>query len=71
MGAREGARRPDGGSLLVGLCADTVDMLLSQSLRRIYIVDFNPFGSTTEPLMFTWEELTARTSRQGSERARG
>ena len=35
----------------------TVDVVLSKSFRRVYVVDFNPFGTTTEPLLFTWAEL--------------
>lgn len=24
---------------------------------HVYLMDFNPFGLTTDPLMFTWQEL--------------
>jgi len=36
-----------------------MDVLLSQSMRRVYLVDFGPFGPSTEPLLFDWSELAA------------
>jgi len=32
------------------------DIYITQSYN-VYIVDFNPFGEITEPLLFSWEEL--------------
>ena len=25
---------------------------------KVILIDFNPFGETTDPLFFTWDELT-------------
>lgn len=42
------------------VCAtDVMDVALSQSMRRVYLVDFGPFGPSTEPLLFDWSELVA------------
>jgi hypothetical protein len=35
-----------------------VDIYIDRN-KRIWIVDFGPFGNPTSPLMFDWEELTA------------
>eukprot|EP00898_Chlorokybus_atmophyticus_P002566 jgi/Chlat1/330/Chrsp1S03188 len=36
----------------------TFDVYLT-STHRVRLVDFNPFGGTTNPLLFSWEELQA------------
>jgi len=42
------------------VCAtDVMDVVLSQSMRRVYLIDFGPFGPSTEPLLFDWSELVA------------
>ncbi|PVG02756.1 D123-domain-containing protein [Serendipita vermifera] len=33
------------------------DLLLTRDLQRAHVVDFNPFASKTDPLLFTYEEL--------------
>ncbi|KIY70583.1 D123-domain-containing protein [Cylindrobasidium torrendii FP15055 ss-10] len=33
------------------------DLLLTRDLTRAHIVDFNPYASRTDPLLFTYEEL--------------
>ncbi|KAG7088486.1 hypothetical protein E1B28_012474 [Marasmius oreades] len=35
------------------------DVLLTRDLRRAHIVDFNPFVTRTDPLLFTYKELQA------------
>jgi hypothetical protein len=45
-------RRGGWGALL-----DTVDVLLTPSLRRVYLIDFGPCGPSTDPLLFEWDEL--------------
>lgn len=30
----------------------------SYSSQKVLLIDFNPFGAQTDPLLFTWEELT-------------
>lgn len=37
--------------------ADTFDFLLTRDLSRGHIVDFNPYTSRTDPLLFTYDEL--------------
>mmetsp|Transcript_1196 Transcript_1196/g.2778 ORF Transcript_1196/g.2778 Transcript_1196/m.2778 type:complete len:364 (-) Transcript_1196:117-1208(-) len=39
-----------------GLDNYVMDVYLSKKMR-VYIMDFNPVGGTTQPLLFTWEEL--------------
>ena len=36
--------------------ADTVDVYVSPK-NRVKVIDFNPWGAATLPLLFTWEEL--------------
>lgn len=36
---------------------DTFDILLTRDLARAHIVDFNPYTSRTDPLLFDYEEL--------------
>ncbi|KAI8814306.1 D123-domain-containing protein [Cladochytrium replicatum] len=38
------------------------DVLLSQSYRKVTLIDFNPFSPTTDSLLFSWEELLTRTN---------
>ena len=38
------------------LFADTVDLYVSPK-KRVKVIDFNPWGAATLPLLFTWEEL--------------
>ncbi|KAF9048298.1 D123-domain-containing protein [Hymenopellis radicata] len=35
----------------------TFDVLLTRDLSRAHIVDFNPYASRTDPLLFTYDEL--------------
>jgi len=39
-------------------CTDTLDVLLTRDLTRFHIIDFNPYAPRTDPLLFTYEELT-------------
>ena len=45
---------------------DVVDLLLSKDLSRAHIIDFNPYIARTDPLLFTYEELANRFSKQSS-----
>jgi len=33
------------------------DVYISKDLAKVYLIDFNPFADSTEPLMFDWNEL--------------
>ena len=46
--------------------ADVVDLLLSKDLARAHIVDFNPYITRTDPLLFTYEELAILFSERSS-----
>jgi hypothetical protein len=35
---------------------DTVDLYLDKK-ERVWVIDVNPFGNPTSPLLFEWEEL--------------
>ena len=37
---------------------DSVDLYVDKR-RRVWIVDFNPFGEPSSPLLFDWDELLA------------
>uniref|UniRef100_A0AAR2LZ66 Translation initiation factor eIF2 assembly protein n=1 Tax=Pygocentrus nattereri TaxID=42514 RepID=A0AAR2LZ66_PYGNA len=37
------------------------------SMGRVWLIDFNPFGEVTDSLLFTWEELTSGNSLTDSE----
>lgn len=39
-------------------CADFVLDVYLEGRNKVYIVDFNTFGGATQPLLFSWEELT-------------
>jgi hypothetical protein len=45
---------------------DVVDLLLSKDLARAHIVDFNPYITRTDPLLFTYEELANLFSERSS-----
>lgn len=32
---------------------------------KVWLIDFNPFGDVTDPLLFTWEELISGRNLQG------
>jgi len=36
------------------------DVYVSKNYDRVWLVDFNAFGTITEPLLFTWEEICLR-----------
>lgn len=36
---------------------DVFDVVLTKTLRTVKLVDINPFGTMTEPLLFQWSEL--------------
>jgi len=35
----------------------TFDVLLTRDLKRAHIVDFNPYATRTDPLLFTYDDL--------------
>jgi hypothetical protein len=37
--------------------ADTFDLVVSRDFSRCYLVDFNPFHTKTDPLLFSYDEL--------------
>jgi len=37
----------------------TLDVLLTRDLKRCHVIDFNPYASNTDPLLFTYDELLA------------
>lgn len=51
--------------LTVGRTLDIFDFLLTRDLSRGHILDFNPYAPRTDPLLFTYEELTDITSQEG------
>ena len=36
---------------------DTFDVLLTRDLKRCHVIDFNPYGPNTDPILFTYDEL--------------
>lgn len=40
-----------------GTCADVFDVYVSKGYDRVWLVDFGPSATTTEPLLFDWIEL--------------
>eukprot|EP00899_Mesostigma_viride_P014970 jgi/Mesvir1/23474/Mv22323-RA.1 len=38
----------------------TFDVYVKSDMSAVKIIDFNPLGGSTNPLLFTWEELTMR-----------
>jgi len=52
----------------------TFDLLLTRDLTRAHIIDFNPYASRTDPLLFTYDELfdllKAAMSRTSTERSK-
>ena len=44
--------------LTVSRSSDIFDFLLTRDLVRGHILDFNPYAPRTDPLLFTYEELT-------------
>jgi hypothetical protein len=41
------------------LHTDALDVLLTRDLTRFHIIDFNPYASRTDALLFTYDELAA------------
>lgn len=39
------------------MALDTFDVLLTRNLERCHVVDFNPYTPSTDPLLFTYDEL--------------
>lgn len=39
-------------------CTDFVLDVYLAGRNKVYIVDFNTFGGATQPLLFSWDELT-------------
>jgi hypothetical protein len=37
--------------------SDVVDVFLSENPTTVHLLDFNPFGPTTDALLFDWDEL--------------
>lgn len=52
--------------VLLTLCVDVVDLLLSKDLARVHIIDFNPYVARTDPLLFTYEEVATLSSERSS-----
>ena len=50
--------------------ADTMDVYVT-SKNVVRIVDFNTWGGTTQPLLFTWEELIATARALDEENPKG
>lgn len=46
------------------LHTDALDVYLDRK-DRTWIIDFNPFGHPTNPLLFEWDELTTTPGPQG------
>jgi hypothetical protein len=46
-------------------CTDSVDLYVDKR-RRVWIVDFNPFGEPSSPLLFDWDELLAVCDQAGA-----
>ena len=47
----------DGSKNLITI-PDTFDVLMTRDLKKFHIVDFNPYVPTTDPLLFTYDELS-------------
>lgn len=45
---------------------DTFDFFLTRDLSRGHILDFNPYAPRTDPLLFTYEELSELLARNTS-----
>ncbi|KAI9249582.1 D123-domain-containing protein [Helicostylum pulchrum] len=41
------------------------DVYLQRSNNKVYLVDFNPFNTTTDALLFTWDELMSFDTEKG------
>ena len=52
----------DNASADLGRRADAMDVYVTTK-GKVRLLDFNPFGWTTQPLLFSWEELLTRSSR--------
>ncbi|XP_043944187.1 cell division cycle protein 123 homolog [Protopterus annectens] len=46
---------------------DFVFDVYRDSMGRVWLIDFNPFGEVTDSLLFTWEELVSRQNLTGIE----
>lgn len=52
--------------IVTDIRVDVVDLLLSKDLARAHIIDFNPYITQTDPLLFTYEELADLFSERSS-----
>ncbi|KAJ3014064.1 hypothetical protein HKX48_005346 [Thoreauomyces humboldtii] len=43
------------------------DVYLNQRNRAVWLLDFNPFGATTDTLLFAWDELLTETDEDGTD----